>query len=141
MNFGKYSIIDKVSHTFEQEPDWEWVFKPVTSGIELQRSKFMLHNRVVAGPDGVRREFPPTWLEIAHRELALTFGGTTIPKDIEKPVSEGGEPILPDNVQIGQIEAVLQNMPQDMVMELWRALGNVYPEWGPVDPKEPEKNG
>jgi hypothetical protein len=141
MNFGNYSIVDKVSHTLEKQPEWEWVFKPVTSGIELQRSKFMLHNRVVAGPDGVRREFPPTWLEIAHRELALTFGGTTIPENIEKPVADGGTPILSDEASIGQIEAVLQNMPQPMVMELWTALGESYPDWGPVDPNELVRKG
>jgi hypothetical protein len=127
ISFGKYAILDTVTHYFDQEPDLFWKIKPITSGLELERSKFMLHNRVVEGPDGVRRELPPSWLEVCFREIALAFAGTNI-TDAE------GKPVLADIATVLEIEAVLKQMPQTMVMEIWKAVGGAYPKWGPADP-------
>jgi hypothetical protein len=135
IHFGNYSILDATAHHFELEPSWEWKIKPVHSGMELEMSKFTTHNRLVMGPDGIRRELPPTWMEICYREIAMTFGGTNIPKNREKPLSEGGESILVEGAPIDEIEAVLRKMPQPMVMEIWTAVGETYPKWGPADPK------
>ncbi len=132
--FGKYAILGEATHYFEQEPEMYWKIRPVTSGMELDLSKFMLHNRMYRTPDGTQRELPPTWLENAHREIALSFGGTNIPKFEDKPVEEGGEPILPENASIQEVEEVLKLMPQPMVLEIWKAVGAAYPKWGPVDP-------
>jgi hypothetical protein len=125
--FGNYAIVDPITHYFDQEPDLFWKIKPVSSGLELERSKFMLHNRVIEGPDGIRREMPPSWMEVAYREIALTFGGTNIP-------NEEGEPVLSDNATVAQVETLLREMPQAMVMEIWKKIGASYPKWGPIDP-------
>jgi hypothetical protein len=132
-NFGKYAILGPVTVELDQEPDWTWTFKAVDGGVELERSKFLLHNRVVE-INGVRREQPPTYLEICHRELALTFGGTTIPKDVTEPVKDGGDPLIPEGANVQQVEAIIRSMPPALIRELWAKLGQSFPEWGPADP-------
>jgi hypothetical protein len=132
--FGKYAILGEAEHHFQEEPELSWKVKPVTSGMELELSKFMLHNRIYRTNDGRQVELPPTWLENAYREIALSFGGTNIPKFEDQPVSSGGEAILPKDAPIEEVEKVLQMMPQPMVMEIWKAVGKAYPKWGPVDP-------
>jgi hypothetical protein len=138
-NFGSYAIIDNVEHHFEKEPDWVWKIKPPTSGDELAMSKFLVQNRVEVDATGIRREFPPTYTEIAYREIALCFGGTTIPKGGKngKAVAEGGDPILSEHAKIEQIESVLRKMPHPMVMEIWGAIADAVPGWGPQRPKAP----
>src|SRR5512133_3261664 len=127
-DFGSYAIIDVVEHHFEKEPDWVWKIKPPTSGDELAMSKFLVQNRVEVDSSGTRREFPPTYTEIAYREISLCFGGTTIPKS-------NGEPILKPDARVEQIEAVLRKMPHAMVMEIWGAIADHVPGWGPQRPK------
>lgn len=127
-NFGSYAIIDVVEHHFEKEPEWVWKIKPPTSGDELAMSKFLVQNRVEVDATGTRREFPPTYTEIAYREIALCFGGTTIPKG-------NGEPILKPGASVDQIEALLRRMPHAMVMEIWGAIADSVPGWGPQRPK------
>jgi hypothetical protein len=134
MNFGKYVIIEPVTHQFEKEPNWFWKIKPPTSGDEYEINKFLVQNRVQVGPDNVTREFPPTHTEIAYREIALLFGGTNIPED-ERPVEDGGTPVIKDGASLGQIEAVLKKMPHAMVMEIWGAIADAVPGWGPHRPK------
>jgi hypothetical protein len=132
--FGKYAIIDPITHNFEQEAEWWWKIKPPTSGDELAISKFLVNSRSEIGADGVRREFPPTTTEIAHREIALCFGGTNIPRE-ETKVEEGGEPIAKVGAAVETIEAVLRQMPHPMVMEIWNAIGDGVVGWGPYRPK------
>jgi len=125
--FGGYAIIEGARYTFEKMPELWWDIEPITSGMELARSKFLYHNRVIEGLDGSRYEQPPSPMEIAYREIALTFGGTSMQ-------FEDGTEVLPKNANVFQIEAVLAQLPQEMVMELWREVGRLFPKWGPVDP-------
>ncbi len=136
-DFGSYAIIDVVEHHFEKEPDWVWKIKPPTSGDELAMSKFLVQNRVEIDPSGTRREYPPTYTEIAYREVALLFGGTNIPKGGKKgkSVEEGGDPVLSSGAKVEQIEGVLRRMPHAMVMEIWGAIADAVPGWGPQRPK------
>jgi len=133
MKFGKYAIATDVTHNFEQEPDWYWKVTPVTTGMELEMSKFLNHRRLISTPEG-RIELPPTHMEIAMREVALTFGGTNIPLDENKTIEEGGEPFLSDDATVEQIELSLSLLPRDMFYEIWGAVGEAYPYWGPADP-------
>jgi hypothetical protein len=133
MNFGKYSIITGIQHNFEEEPDWYWKINPVTAGMELDMSKFLAHRRIV-NAGGQRLELPPTSMEIAFREIALTFGGSNIPKEVDRPVGGGGEPLLKEDAPVEDIEAVLRHFPSTMLMEIWRAVGESYPSWGPANP-------
>ena len=135
MNFGKYAIFDEAKHVLEKEPQWWWKIKPPTSGDELAMGKFMVNHRIETGPDGVRREYPPTNTEISHREIALTFFGTNIPADPDKPVEEGGDPILKVGDNTETIEAMLRKMPHEMVIEIWDAIAEAVPGWGPMRPK------
>jgi hypothetical protein len=123
-NFGKYAILSEITHQFEKEPDWWWKIKPPTSGSELYLSQFLSAERIVLLPGGARVSRPATNLEVAHREIALLFGGTNIPSD------EGV--ILSPEATVEQVEAVLVTMPHEMVLEIWRAIGEACPGWGPV---------
>lgn len=129
INFGGYAILEGAEYTFEKMPDLWWTVSPITSGMELARSKFLYHNRVVEGLDGARYEQPPSPMEIAYREIALTFGGTNMK-------FEDDSEVLPSDANVFQVEAVLAQLPQEMVMELWREIGRLFPKWGPVDPND-----
>jgi len=127
VNFGKYAILAPITHYFEQDEELFWMIKPINSGMELERSKFMLHNRIIEDRGGVRHEMPPSWLEVAYREIALCFGGTNL-------VDSEGKKVLEDEATAIQVEEILKQMPQEMVMEIWKVIGQSYPKWGPVDP-------
>jgi hypothetical protein len=129
--FGKYAILDNAEHAFVKEPELTWTIKPPTSGDELDLSKFIVQNRITTGIDGIRREAPPTSLEIAHREIALTFAGTTI-------LGEDGKPILEPNAGVNTIENVLKSMPHEMVIEIWHAVGDACVTWGPAKTENPK---
>jgi hypothetical protein len=132
--FGKYAVIDPITHTFEKEPQWWWKIKPPTSGDELSMSKFMVSGRVEMNVDGVRREFPPTSIEVAHREIALTFAGTNVPVS-EQSVEEGGKAMIETGMRTEEVEAILRQMPHDMILEIWAAIGDSVPGWGAYRPK------
>lgn len=134
MNFGKYMVVDGLTHNFEKEPDWYWKIKPPTSGDELAMSKFLAYSRSILKADGTREEYPATWPEICHREIALLFAGTNIPRG-EKSVLEGGEALLKERASIEEIEAALHKMPHSMVLEIWQAIGDAVPGWGAQRPK------
>jgi len=126
MNFGKYSVNESLEHHFELEPEWFWRVRPVTSADELAMAKFYVDNTSYIMVDGVRVEQPPLWIEVMYREIALAFDGTNIPKQEGKKT-----PVLNDKSSLKDIEAVLLSMPEKMVEEIWVALGEVIPFWGP----------
>lgn len=133
--FGKYAILDISEHRFEMEPDWYWRFKPASSSAELAMSKFYDNmSRSVIGADGKPVFIGPHWIEVMWREIALLFGGTNIP-------NEAGKPALSDNATIAEIENLLAAMPQGMVEELWKALGEAVSGWGPRQPQPEEEAG
>jgi len=132
-NFGKYGLVGVTKHEFEKEPDWYWNIKAITSGMELDNSKFLAHRRLVATADG-RTELPPTVMEVAFHEIALCYGGTNIPEDESKAVEDGGAPIIPEGASVDLIKEKLRIFPREILMEIWRAIGEVYPFWGPIDP-------
>lgn len=127
MNFGNYAVLSEVAHEFEKEPTWSWTIKPIDMGAELAMSQFVSRDRYVIFPDGARAVRQITTEEIALREIALTFQSTTIPSD-------DGAPILPEGASVSEIEAVLATMPPSMVRELWNAVGQACPPWGPALP-------
>lgn len=128
MNFGKYTVVGSLEHHFELEPEWFWRIRPATSGDDLVMAKYYVEQSRSVVIDGRPVEQPPLWMEVMYREIALLFDGTNIPKDPKKP----SVPILdPKKASISEIEAALQTMPQKMVEEIWRALGETNPFWGP----------
>jgi len=137
MNFGKYAVLQPVKYHFKKEPELWWQIKPPTSGDELEMARFLNGGKLTLGVDGTTRDAPPTWLEVAHREIALTFDGTNIPMG-DQPVEDGGEPILKPGQSTDEIEAVLRLMPHEMVMEIWQAIGEAVPGWGAKPAPNPE---
>lgn len=131
-SFGKYAIIDPVTYHLNLEPGLFWKIKPPTAGDELSLRRFMSAGRVETSPMGIRREYYPNLFEQAHREVALTFAGTNIPLEAEKPVADGGEPFIKVGASVEEIEMKLNQMPHELVMELWDEVGRVVPGWGPV---------
>jgi hypothetical protein len=124
--FGKYAILSEVTHKFEKEPDWYWKIKPATSMDELQVAKLLSTEKFTISADAERVNLRPTTLEIAVREIAVLFGGTNIPTSETDPA-----PILKVGDSLDRIESVLLRMPREMVQEIWAALGECTPNWGP----------
>ena len=133
--FGKYAIIDPVKYQFKQEPDWYWMIKPPTPADELVVSRVLMTDRSRTGPDGTREVLLTSTLEVALREIAVTFAGTNIPTSESDPT-----PILPKNATWEQVEALLLEMPREMVSELWIAVGDAVPGWGPAKQAKPAKS-
>jgi hypothetical protein len=133
MNFGKYAVLSDVVHTFEEEPDWSWTIKPVTMKAEVEMSHLMSAVGYVTLPDGTAMAHPVTNQDVSLREIALTFGGTTVP-------GEEDEPILEKDASVAEVEAVLMAMPPKMVLEIWKAVGEANPPWGPKLPGAEDKS-
>ena len=126
-NFGSYAIIDPVKHVFEKEPSWYWLIKPPTAADELAVSRILSTERSQQFADGTKMVLLPMTLEIAIREIAVTFAGTNIPTSETDPT-----PILPKDAGWEVVEAALQQMPREMISELWIAVGEAVPGWGPA---------
>lgn len=141
-DFGEYSILGSVKIHFSKAPHWWWKIHPVTAGDELEITNFIQKNRHVMGDDGKLHYQPPSSMEIAHMEIALLFDGTNIPEEKDKPVEDGGKPLLEVGDSIDKILDVLRHMPQSMIMEIWEAIAKANPDgrWGPQLPKEEDES-
>jgi hypothetical protein len=128
--FGKYAIVSDVKHALEQEPDWFWIIRPPTAKDEMEVSKILSTDRTKVEADGTRVTRLTTTLEVAICEIAVTFGGTNIPTSETDPT-----PILKTNASLAEVEAALKDMPRALILELWNAVGDAVPGWGPVKPK------
>ena len=126
LNFGKYAIVDPVKYHFEKEPDWYWLIKPPTAAAELAVARILSTDRTRVEPDGTRVTLLPTTLEVAIKEIAVTFAGTNIPTSETDPT-----PILKETASPAEVEALLGQMPREMVLEIWKAVGEACPGWGP----------
>jgi len=117
MLFGKYAVVDNVKHNFEEEPEWFWEFRPASVADELEVQRWLQKES--------KKEFKPGWLDMAVKQIALCSVKTNIP---EAGLEEGGK--------LTQFEELLKQMPMDMLSELWVALGEVNPLWGPPRPQK-----
>lgn len=127
MDFGKYAITTPIEYHFEQEPDWYWRIRPVTMGDEIEMNQWMVSAATrETDDDGKSYTVPPHWITIAMREIAVTFAGTNLEED--------GKPILKDDATIEQVTKALEKLPKAMFMEIWKAVGESYPSWGPANP-------
>jgi len=112
INFSKFAVLNSVRHEFEGAKEYWWEFKPANSADELA-----IYHFLVLHPDA-------SWIEVAWRELSLTFGGTNIPNEDEQPV-------LQPDAGMDEVTVVLRQLPLSMVVELWKALKEANPTWGP----------
>jgi hypothetical protein len=128
--FGKYAIVSDVKYNFKLEPDWYWMIRPPLAEDELQVSKLLATDKSRIEGDGTRVVQMPTTLEIAIREIAVTYGGTNIPTSENDPT-----PVLKKDTSWVEVEALLKKMPRALVLELWEAVGEAVPGWGPAKPK------
>lgn len=131
MKFGSYAVFDNSRFSFEKEPDLWWEFKPITAGDELSITKFIQRGQESTNTADEKVLIPHTNQAIAMREVALSFAATNIPK------KEGSDdPVLKPGSSVEQVESVLKEMPHEMFLEIWKALGKAYPFWGPAKAKE-----
>jgi hypothetical protein len=124
MPFEKYAVIDCHKHVFKEEPDLYWLIKPPTIADEISLSRFYQEGRIRM-IDNQRIVFPWSNIEIACHQLALLFGGTNITKEGTDQL------VLPDNSRAETVEKYLGSLPTSVVKELWEALGEAVPGWGP----------
>lgn len=128
MDFGKYAVATPLEYHFEKEPEWYWKIRPVTMGDELEMNQWMVSSATErTAADGTSVTVPPNWIDIAMREISVTFAGTNL-------VGEDGKALLKDNATPGQVAEALQKLPKEMFMEIWKAVGQSYPSWGPANP-------
>jgi len=139
--FEAYAILDPVTFNFEKAPDYWWTINPPTGGDELAMARFFATKRTRILQDGMVEESYTTGTEVMHREIALTFGGTNIPLDPEKPVEKGGAPLIDPTLSKIDIEEKLKDLPGMMLKEIWGHVGEAVPNWGPEDPKGRPRNG
>ena len=127
-NFGKYAVIMPVPHKFEKEPGWSWEIKPPNSQDELTLSRHLQAGSTAIINDE-KVNVPLTTLETAFREVALTFSSSNIPdpEDDKKLMLQKG-------ASIEEIEIALKKMPLEMFLEIWSAVGEACPGWGPRKP-------
>lgn len=126
--FGKYAVVNAAEYHFKDEPELFWKFKPATSMDELAMAQFYDNtNRTLTDRDGNPVVLGPHWIEVMWREIALAFGGTNVQ-------NESGVG-LKNDASVDEIEKFLAEMPRDMVEEIWSALGEAVPGWGPVKPR------
>ena len=118
--FGKYAILVPVTHYLEKQPEWYWKIKPTDTRGEMEVARLLSTERVRIDADGMRSKLYVTTLEVAIKEIACTFGGTNIP-----------DANLPDDATIEQVEELLRQTPRDLILELWEAVGDACPGWGP----------
>ena len=129
-NFGKYAVVTDVRHEFKLEPGWWWMIKPPTAQDEMEVSKLLATDRSRMEFDGTQIRQMPTTLEIAIREIAVTFGGTNIPAS-----ETDSTPVLKKDASWAEVEELLKQMPRALVLELWDAVGEAVPGWGPAKPR------
>jgi len=134
MNFGKYVIIEAKKYYFELEPELYWEIKAPTSGDELAVTNLFNRGRVTVGYEGTTREAPPSAYEVAYLEIALTFKSTNLSFDDEHPILEPG-------ASVEEVQDVLRRLPHAIVLEIWRAVGDMVIAWGPEPPAEEVAEG
>ncbi len=147
--FSSYAILVPIEYHFKKEPRLYWKFKPASSRDELLMTTFATSESNFPGSNGQTVVRYPNIIEIAWREIATLFGGTNIPtseisqEDLEKCDTQEDVnklvlalPLLNNDATIEQVEALLGSMPHLMVSELWAALGEANPGWGPRKEKK-----
>ena len=80
-----------------------------------------------------KRPVNTTW-EIAADELALTFGGTTLPH-ASSPTFDPDDPSFVPALKVSDdaetIKNYLNSIPTQVVREMWSKVKDVAPNWGP----------
>ena len=113
-----------VVHRFFRAPNLWWIIKPPSVLDQAVMEQFLSTMHTVVLPDKTVTQRPISLMELAIREIALTFGGTNIPG-----IHLGGSSTIP------QIEAVLNN--QAFISNL-KSVPLII---NPNDPKRREVSG
>jgi len=127
MNFGKYAIINTFTYRFQNEPDWFWKIKPATAETEIEVGR-LWNSEAEKTENGFTIKMPIVTLEIAVKEISLLFVETNIPDG-------DGNPIIPKDASPEIVERVLRKMPSAMVAEIWEAVAEACPGYGPKNRK------
>lgn len=132
--FGKYALIEPRRYYFRDEPELWWEIRPPAAGDELALTRYINQGKVTASSEGLTQEEVPTWLDIIFYQVAKLFNSTNIPADVDKPVSEGGDPFIEHGTELGVVQERINAMPPEMVLEVADAIAEFVPGWGPKNP-------
>ena len=133
--FGSYAILANIRFEFADEPEYWWEIKPPTAGDELALTRYMGTGKATYKADGgMETEGGPSWLDILFFQIATLFGGTNIPVDPDKPVSDGGKPFISEKSTVSANQERLKKMPMEMVSEIADSIAEYVPGWGPKNP-------
>jgi hypothetical protein len=130
MSFWDTFEPNEVVHTFPVgDGEYTWTIRAPSFGQELALAK------------RIQLRESRTSLDVAVDELWLTFGGCTIPAKSSPSQNPGAHDFIPA-LEIGaprdQVEAVLSQLPWELVRPLWNRVKEVAPNWGPDFPGEGE---
>jgi len=106
------------TYLFKKKPDVYWRIAKPTAGIEVERAKSGIY----------QNEIPPnlvTTLEIRNWEVAALFAGTNM-------MTMRGNPVLPEKPTREEVEALVDELPPEMVDEIWIEIGRLHRRWGPL---------
>lgn len=117
VDFGKYAVLDNPEYTFRRDESLKWKFRPTTAEDEIEIQRWI--------QEQADKKIEPTWVEIAMKQLSIMSVSTNIPG---AGLEEGGSRV--------QFEELLRQIPLDMFGELWIALGEINPLWGPPRPPQ-----
>jgi hypothetical protein len=129
--FGKYAIVEVTTYNLKLEPQWYWKIKSPTAREDLKMQNFFSNPPQMTLPDGRIVNAMISNLDVTLFELGLLFAGTNIPKG-DTPVEEGGEPLCKVGDSIETIVEALKDLPTDMIVEIWTAIGECTTGYGPT---------
>jgi hypothetical protein len=130
--FGSYAVIENIRHHFDDEPHLWWEIKPPSAGDELALARYLSGGVTTVTPDGdMKADSGPSWADVLLFEIATLFGGTNIPEDPDKPLSEGGKPYISTDDSTGVIQEKLKILPMEMIAEIGDCMAENVPGWGP----------
>lgn len=128
VKYGKYTNIIPTTYYLKKEPEWYWVINPPTVAGELAVAQLLATDKRAIGESKSIKTQAPTTLELAIREISVTFGATNIPTS-----DTDLAPLIEPYSTMPEVERIVKTMPRSLLLELWRAVGQAIPGWGPAD--------
>lgn len=125
--WGDYIILTNTRHTLAQLPEFYWDIAPVTSRDEINAER-ELQKRTKFEPDpagGPPFFIPPVQTDVAVVEIAASFAGCKMPGSV------GGIAPPSKGASFADVLTYVEDLPYSVVQELWKAVGEVNPTWGP----------
>ncbi len=136
MNLSKYAMLGEAKYPLKLEPELYWTFKPVSGAMQIELAKWLQDNaETITDEKGVTYQVPPYWVSAMIQELTLSFAGSNILLS-EELTGEKAVPMFPEGMPIEEVGKAIALLPMPLLIELWVALKERNPQWGPADVEE-----